>query len=561
MNQLPRRRIPLLSSPLLLCALLAANIIALQGCEKEKQPSDLLPTQPRVVTLKLVHDPELTPYLASVKEQFLLSKPVLSDGTALSLEFTSELGVTAARRIASGEIKADAWIASSTSLVNYTNSNIRNLGARQEECSPLFSTPVVVATDARNQDAFNAPNQEFSWNAISESKLELGEEGPLGSRFAFSHGSPQASTSGFDALLQLAFFASIDQPKTLSVESLREPAARKKLALYEQHVSTYGRDENALLTRTANSGSKRIRFAITTEQQVAAFNLNRGDNIPPLVALYPEEGSVWQDYRFCISDADWVTPAHKAGLRILSNFLANESAQLAAKKRGFRPTVVSLPDMSPLTEAFGVKTSLPRRSFLPLSGDVVGHLLESWPELRRPLAVAFVLDASGSMEGAPLSESKDFFRKLLARGSDGDRHALVSFSNRPQVESPFGKSEPEITSRLDLLTAVGGSAVYDGLRAATDLITAPENNGFRRVIVMITDGDDKNSEISQQAIQDLVSDKFPRYDILLGMVALTSPGADHSDLKRITRSANGIYREVTFDQLPALFEEVSKNLD
>ncbi|MBN8550712.1 MAG: VWA domain-containing protein, partial [Deltaproteobacteria bacterium] len=207
-----------------------------------------------------------------------------------------------------------------------------------------------------------------------------------------------------------------------------------------------------------------------------------------------------------------------------------------------------------------VKTSLPQHSFLPVSGDVVEYLLAEWPKLMRPSAAVLVLDASGSMEGAPISEAKDFFRKVLARTSDRDLRALVSFNTQPRVESRFSTDLPAISAQIDPIEAVGGSAVYDGLRAAIDVTTVPEANSYRRTIVMITDGDDKNSETSLQMIQDTVSDKFARYDIKLVLIALTRPGADYTDLKKIVRSANGIYREGSFDQLNAIFDDVVKNL-
>lgn len=544
------------TTPRIICSALLLVLVACQNKQQEEE----FPLAARTASLRIVHDPALRGYLDAIKEQFSLSKPTLSDSTPITLDYISELGVDAARKISTGDIKADAWIAPSTSLVNFANSRLKNLGARQTNCVGLFSTPIVIATDARNLNAFNSPNQEFSWTTLAETKLALTSDGPLASRYAYSHGLPDGSSTGFEALLQLAFLASSDRGQALSLANLKSEASSKKLAQYEKYISSYSVEETSLLERTANSGSKKIRFTVTTEQQVAQFNVNRGDGVPPLVALYPEEGSIWQDYSFCLSDADWVTPAQRAALKIFTDFLSSPSSQAAAKKRGLRPTIVTSPDAAPLTEPYGVKTSLPRSSFLPVSGDVVDYLLAQWPSLMRPSAVVLLLDASGSMEGAPISEAKDFYRKILARSSARDLRALVSFNTQPRLESRFSADTGAITAKLDVIEALGGSAVYDGLRMAMDVMAEPEANPYRRTIVMVTDGDDKNSETSLQMIQDMVSDKFTRYDIKLILIALERPGADYTDLKKIVKSANGIYREGSYDQLSPIFDEVFKNL-
>lgn len=542
-----------------LCFACCAWVFLAAGCDQKKRSEDEIPMAPRTVSLKIVHDPGLRPYLESVKEQFGLEKPALSDGTPIYLEFIPQLGVNAAKKIASGEIKADAWLAPSASLIHYVNSHLQNLGARQSDCVAIFSTPVVIATDDRNQNNFSAHNQEFSWNLLSDTKLALDIDAPVATRYAYSHGAPDGSLTGFDALLQLAYLASVDAGLALSLQNLKLAQSMAQLEEYERFVSSYGMDETVLLERTANSGTKRVRFTITTEQQVAMFNVNRAETTNPLVALYPEEGSLWQEYTICFSEADWVTPAYRAALKIFANYMASAPSQAAAKKRGFRPTIMSIPEEEPLSERYGVNTSLPKKSFAPVSGDVVDFLLTQWPTLMRPSASVLLLDTSGSMDGAPLSEAKEFFRKALARASSRDRRALVTFSTRPRIESRLTDDIRLLTSRVDATTAVGGSAVYDGLRTAIELITAPEANPFRRSIVVITDGDDKNSETSAQMIQDLVSDKFARYDINLIMIALTRPGADYADLKRLARAANGIYREGSFDQMSSIFDEVAKN--
>ncbi|MBX7144985.1 MAG: VWA domain-containing protein [Oligoflexia bacterium] len=536
-------------------ALGALCLATTQACKNKKQDENAFPVQARIINLQLVHSPELKEYAEQVKNLFASTNQHLSDGTSIGLEFIVLPGVEAAQKIANGEIKADGWLAPSTSLVNYTNTHLENLGAAQRNCEQLFSTPVVLAVGRENVDVFPGQQQKVSWTTLAETKLWRQANTSDASSFVFSHSSPQSAT-GFAALVQLGFFASLTHGNTLSLELLRSERAAKNLAELEASISNYSLDEATLLERTATAGTKRVRFTITTEQQVAVYNQAHPQDHTPLMALYPEEGSVWQDYSFCTSDADWVNPARRAALNILASFLAAEQTQVLAKKFGFRPTRSNSPEMAPLTPEFGIRTDLPETSYLPVSGDVVSYFLEKWPSLMRSAATLLILDGSGSMQGPTLSLAKEAYRVLLARMDAGGKSGFISFSAQPRLAAPLGTAAPELMLRIDETEAAGGSAIYDSLKLAIDLLTGPEYAGYRKNIVLISDGDDKSSEISLQGILNYVSDKVIRYDMNVFVVGLASGGADLTDLKRIAKVANGFYRDSAPTRIATVFDEL-----
>jgi len=526
------------------------------GCDRPEEP----PPPARVTTLRIVHGPELRAYMSTMKERFSLSTPTLPDGARLAVELISELGVPAARKLASGELKAEAWLAPSSSLVNFTNASIHGLGARQVDCVRLFGSPIVLATRPEHLEYFNTRGQEFSWQELYETKFApIVGETPDRSYLAYSHGNPDASTAGLEALLQLAWFARSGHD-AVTVEALRSEPLRTKLREYESRVSGYSMSDAFLLERTALSGSKRIRFTITSEQQLALFNQSRSEPGAPLVGLYPAEGSIWQDYHLCISEADWVTPAHQAGLRLLAKLLAGEQAQREVQERGFRPFMVEAAQPTSPTSARGVNLQHPRTSVAPVAGEVVKELLSTWGDLMRPSAVALVLDGSGSMEGEPLSFGKEHFRNLLARAPSHDLKALVSFSSEPRVEAPFTPDSASIIPLLDRIQPIGGSAVYDGIATAIELMTSPELNRYRKAIVLLTDGEDKNSSLGLQALLDLVNSKLTRYDINLMIIGVSREGVSYADLQKVARAANGLFREAPPTRLGGVFQEVFKSL-
>jgi uncharacterized protein YegL len=526
------------------------------GCDRGEQPA---PTSVKATTVRIVHGPELRAHLSAMKEQYYNLYPALSDGSRLAIELISEIGSVAARKIASAEIKAEAWIAASTSQVNYANTTLRGLGAKQIDCIPLFSSPIVIATRPENREYFNTTGQRFSWRELFESKLSKTAKDTDAGYLVYSHASPEGSVTGLDGLLQLTRLAS-PRHDGVTIESLESDATLKNLERFESVVSNYSLSEAYLLERTARASTKRIRFTITSEQQLSLYNAQRQPEAPPLTGLYPSEGSMWQDYQICTSDADWVTPAHRAALRLLTQLLTSPAGQEGAKSRGFRPTRDVEVANHPLSSDFGIDIEEPRTSLPPFDGATVDYLLKLWPELKRPAAVAFVLDNSGSMEGDPLRESKEQLRNIIARLSPRDMKALVSFSTTPRIEAPFTASSGAIIQSLDRLSALGGSAVYEGIRTAIELMSSSELRPYRKSIFVVTDGEDKNSELSLQALLDLINTKFAQHDINLVVIGVAREGVDFSDLEKVVRAANGLFRAAPLDKLPTIFHEAHKNI-
>ncbi|WKZ56539.1 MAG: vWA domain-containing protein [Bdellovibrionota bacterium] len=541
---------------LLLLALVLCLSIA-GGCTRqEKEPP---PKPDPSVTLRIVHGPELRSFLSSRRESFYLTEPKLIDGTKVKLDFVSELGSIAAELLARGEIKSEGWLAPSTSLVNFVNSSIKNLGAPQRECVPLFSTPLVVAVHPSTIETFHSSGQEFSWNELIQRELHFrGEEGAAAARVSFSHATPRLSTTGLSALIQIAYFSVPAEEKTVNVNWLNSEHTRTMLARHESLVSDYSVSESVLLNRVAQPEPLRVRFAVTTEQQLLLFNGSQTSPQTRLLALYPLEGSYWDDYQLCTSAADWVTPAHRAAMQLFVSFLQQQESQQAAAKLGYRPSVsdkVELP-----TENSGVRFSLPAKNLPPVSGEVVAELVKSWPDLRRPAALAIVLDTSGSMEGLPLDSAKHELRALVARMSRRDLKALVTFSSQPRIDSPFIDDPTKFIPLLDRANAVGGSALYDAVRNGVELITSSQLQSYRKTLLVITDGDDKNSQSSLTSLVDFLQDKFGRTDISLIVIGLAGEGRDYTDLKEVVRATNGVFRESTPSDLPRLFVELASSI-
>ena len=525
----------------------ALTVVACRQKPREKRPSPVL-------TLKLVHSPELRSYLSSMREQFYLSQPTLSNGLPIRIELISEMGVSAAKRLANGELKNHAWIAPSNSLVDFTNTSTVNLGAKQIDCLKLFETPVVLAIKAEQEMLLGvSTGHMLSWKKLVNSALsQRDESAPF--LIGFSHAQPHASTTGLAGLIQLAYI--INGKSDLSAADLRSVGTVSGLKAFESLVFSYPLSENYLLSNILLSTNKRVRLGITTEQQVVQYKRQHPEHANQLAVLYAQEGSYMQDYHLCSSAADWVTAAHQAALKVFYNFITGPLAQKAAQELGFRATLLktSEPPAAESTPGINALSTLP-----PVSGQVVAGLLEMWPAIRRRAALILALDASGSMEGDALEAGKEQFRKLIAQSTAADLKSLQVFASNVHLLSAFTNDPARLISALDTVQAVGGSAVYDAIKKSYELASLPELTAYRKTILLYTDGDDKNSEISLASLLGLAHEKASEMDINLIIVAVKREGASFSDLERIAQAANGTLHIATLIEMESVFQEIAKS--
>jgi VWFA-related protein len=113
-----------------------------------------------------------------------------------------------------------------------------------------------------------------------------------------------------------------------------------------------------------------------------------------------------------------------------------------------------------------------------------------------PLDLVVAIDVSSSMEHA-LPEVKASVRQLLSRLRPGDAATLLGFN-----DAIFVVAEREIDSRtrqeaVELLSAFGGTALYDATLRALDLVGQQFG---RKGVVIFSDGDDRHSLSGRESV-------------------------------------------------------------
>lgn len=138
------------------------------------------------------------------------------------------------------------------------------------------------------------------------------------------------------------------------------------------------------------------------------------------------------------------------------------------------------------------------------------------PETVVPREYLFVLDVSGSMDGYPLDTAKRLIHDLVSGLRRTDCFNVLLFSEEAQALSP--SSVPATQEHIDRMLAEidrrqggGGTELNPAL---TDALAMPEQEGFARSIVVITDGYLSNDrDIFQTILQHQDSASFFAFGI------------------------------------------------
>jgi Ca-activated chloride channel family protein len=124
---------------------------------------------------------------------------------------------------------------------------------------------------------------------------------------------------------------------------------------------------------------------------------------------------------------------------------------------------------------------------------------------RAPVALAVVLDTSGSMTGEKIEQAKSAVRELVRRMHDRDQIAFVTYNHVAQVMqtlAPVGSARSSMEAQLAYVIASGGTQIPDALAlGASQLTNAP--SGYVRRVVLISDGLDGSGRPIEMVSQDI----------------------------------------------------------
>lgn len=186
--------------------------------------------------------------------------------------------------------------------------------------------------------------------------------------------------------------------------------------------------------------------------------------------------------------------------------------------------------------------------------------LENINAAQRATDMIIVLDRSGSMQGPEkLPYAKAAIRDVLARLSEGDRFALVSFSDSAVVNTPLAEVTASVRENLqasvDAIAAGGGTNIGDGLNAAVQLLSASPSERARKVL-LLSDGQANQGIIQPEALAQLAA-QLPKYGAVLSSIGM---GLDFNEIVMTQLADHGMGHYAFLEDLSGLGQILNRDL-
>jgi Ca-activated chloride channel family protein len=252
------------------------------------------------------------------------------------------------------------------------------------------------------------------------------------------------------------------------------------------------------------------------EKSVIDYNLGDPDGVlqpgeerrpprEPLVAIYPEEGTLFSDSPFIILNTEWVDADERAAAEQFETFVQLPENQEHVMEFGFRPNNPDVPLAAPIVAENGVDPTQPRAELEVPSSDVLVGILDSWAELRKDARVLLVLDVSGSMSDPAGSGNETKLDLAIAAATsaldefkDEDQVGLWVFSTdlggaHPNYREvvpvgPIGENRQVLADAIEAQFPVAGTPLYEVTQEAYESMLASYDPAAINAVVLLTDG-------------------------------------------------------------------------
>jgi VWFA-related protein len=145
-------------------------------------------------------------------------------------------------------------------------------------------------------------------------------------------------------------------------------------------------------------------------------------------------------------------------------------------------------------------TNLLQKHFRVLE-DGVEQSIRSFSKDDAPVSFGLLVDSSGSMKGK-LAASVESMRLLFQTRMTGDEYFAVQFADRPRLLGEFTTDPAEIQRQLGDVAAHGWTSMLDAMALGVHQMKYARNS--RRVLLVLSDGNDNNSRYSPSEIRNMV---------------------------------------------------------
>ena len=519
---------------------------------------------PGTLSVSFVYSPE--------KEKFL--KPLIRRFNRTALKVGGKRVYVVGQVVSSGEAEEEiakqelqpvAWSPASSLWARLLNYDADRSYAKAENPS-IVRTPLVIAMWEPMAKALGYPQKPIGFADILRLARSQGGWRAVGrpefGDFRLVHTNPDFSTSGLSAVVA-EYYSATGKKEGLLEDDVTSSQARVRVRGIERAIVHYGDTTLFIADQMKEHGPEYASAVAMEEVTLLDFNRTRGSQ-QKLVAIYPKEGTFYSDNPFVVVDAPWVSARERKGARLFQRFLAEEVTPELAARSGFRPADPRKQPVAPIDEAHGADPSQPKQVLGLPQPRVLNSIRDAWREDRKPANVMLVIDVSGSMaEEDRLKRVKQGLEVFFDEVAPTDRLGLISFAEEVNTLVPvhdlFGQGEPELRATAASLVAGGTTAVYDATAEALRAVRKLGDSSRINAVVVLTDGVDNDSDITDDEVVDLVShgdESAPPVRVFTIAYSPEAKGAK-AVMKRIAAGSGGNAYIGTTSNIDAVYRQIS----
>ena len=351
-------------------------------------------------------------------------------------------------------------------------------------------SPVVIAMWRDKAQQLGWPQNPIGWS-------DLLNEATANKDFKWSHPSTSSASGVLAALAE--FYAATGKTRGLTVDDVNSPQAQQYVSALEKTVRYYGEGEASIARNVAEKGRAYLDAFVGSEQIVINTNQQPGVD---LVAIYPNEGSLWQDHPLALLEANTLSDVNRESFRAFANYLTSPDAQQLILSKGYRPADLNIKidgANSPINAGNGADPTKPQTSLQVPSAAVLDVVRESWLANKRRTNVMLVVDTSGSMEGDKIENVQTALATFLDQiKSNEERVGLFEFYNDVTERVKINELKNNRSALVRAVTTLdpgGNTALLDGVAAAYDRLQQLNDPSRINAIVVMTDGKENASAI------------------------------------------------------------------
>lgn len=413
------------------------------------------------------------------------------------------------------------------------------------EGEPFMLTPLVIAMPEPMAEALGYPDEPVGWADVL--RLSRDPEGwaafghPEWGPFRLGKTNPNFSTSGLSALIAQAY-ANTGKTEGLTIEDLDQPEVAEAARDVESAVVHYGDTTLTFLNNMyrADQRGNALTYAsaiAVEEKSVIDYNTGNPDGVldpgeeprpprVPLVAIYPEEGTLFSDNPLITLDAEWVSQAEQDAAAKFIEFVQQPENQERVLEFGFRPGNPDVALAAPIVAENGVDPDQPQTLLEVPEPEVMVALLDKWDRQRKGAQVILLMDVSGSMGDIGDPDSGETKLDLAKRAAI---EALDDFAEQDEVGlrvfstdlgpsgtaefvdvvpvGPIADQRDQLADAIADLVPTNGTPLYSATQAAYEDAVAAFDPDRINAVVLLSDGvnDDGDTSDDDEQLEELLA--------------------------------------------------------